>query len=223
MPRPKSRANALLPCRTTDAGVRAVTNIFTIDDAKSAMGIEQEETFRDADLLIAIPQAQALLERQANTHLSPVQVRSEYENPCNNELSCLAIPDIDTIIGEDASPIVVTDYPDEDGAGEVVTAANLTIDKSLRRTYITRSDGKYFAYGDDITTEITFYRGLNRESQMGNIAKSAMAMIMIEIFNINGVTAAVPPTLAATFIANPHFQNLIRLIRNNGKLTTQVY
>ena len=206
--------NSLRPSRMTESRDRVSTTLYSIADAKMALGWEMDENYADAQLALIIESAQATLEKATGVFLAPRSVgfwfmNSEYLDIQElelNESDIAAVTDVIEWLPNDAGDLTATQ----------LGSSNYEVEYSRKRTYIFRTDGKCFpCHPSNRVVKVTATKGLGpRDNDMGNV-RAGMNFLVNEYIKVNGTTAPATMTMPNPFVKNPGFQRIVRQLQSS--------
>ena len=175
MPGRPPLAGAVLPISISENRSRAriAQAIFSLADAKDAIGLEPSDATDDADLLQQIDNAQAILERLSGLALGAETCTAEW---------CLPGPcAVLKINRSDVQDITAVQELDAGGAATTLASGNYEVIDYLRQAHIRRTDGETFrSQGGSIAVIATFTRGVVAGEQASRHVNMAMRMLLQE-------------------------------------------
>ena len=178
-----SLAEAVLPVSVSETRKKGRTALFDLADAKEAIGLLPADPYDDAELLLKIDQAQAMLERMSGLALASEENTAEYCLRGSCGVLCIPRSDVGAVSA-------ITEY-DAEGNGATLASANYEAVESLRQYYVRRTDGEDFQpQGADVAVSITFSRLVEAGEQSARLVVAAMKYIVAELDKGGGMTTA---------------------------------
>ena len=200
---PPTLAGAVLPADVVEASTPAGQPAFyTLADAKNTIGMRQEQTDLDGYITTLISTAAAVLAQATGLEFKAAPgAEARY---CIQYTDCrsLCIPESDV-----ATITSITLYP-ATGASSALDAANYEVKRSFGRTYILRSDDKYFpASRDGVSVVVVYARGVAEDSNQADMIRGGMAYLVKGLFDGDG-------TATDKMRSSPDFLRIVRLLKS---------
>ena len=204
-----STDNAALPIGVTEGRTQGRTQLFGLADAKAAIGLPPDDSQDDAELLLKIDQAQAILERMTGLSLSPRTITAEYCLEAANAVLCVPRSDLQSVSA-------VVEY-DAEGSTSTLASSNYELVNILRQTYVRRTDGKKFQpIVDGLSVSVTFVRGVKAGDTDSRLVEAAMGHIVAELDKGSAMTSD------SSMYRNPTFMRIIGIMRGHNTLAKPI-
>lgn len=186
-------------------GGRRNCNIYRVGDAKNALDIPSQHNSENANIVLWIQEAQAIVESATGLNLSDTDVSMFFTNIAAEGVDTLELSESDI-----KSIKTVHDIDNVGGMKEIVFNSDptQTCYKRYRangRAYIQRVDGLFFRRGVGRVAQVDAVRGLHAGSALAHMVRSVMNMIVIEL--AKGIGSTSP----SGFAENPTFLRLVRM------------
>lgn len=195
---PGSLLYSLQPYLITESqGGERNVSIYRVGDAKNALDIPSQHTSEDANLVLRIQEAQAILETQTGLNM--------FDRPCEMLFTNSTALGVDALELSESDVREVTNVYDVSDAN-VMTGVAFNKYDANGRTYIQRTDGNHFRKGEGLVAKVLAVRGIRNDSRLGHMVRAVMNMLVIEL------SKGIGSTSPSGFAENPTYLRLTRMI-----------